>query len=55
MFLVVPSDWTRGNGHKLEHRRLPLSIRKFFLLRVMEHWHRLLREVSGHWKLSKDI
>jgi len=49
-FSVMPGDKTRG---KLKHRRLPLNVRKhFFTVRVMEHWHRLPREVVG-WRYSK--
>jgi len=46
LFPMVPSDWIRGNGHKLKHKKSYLNTRKhFFILRVTEHWNRLPRVV----------
>lgn len=40
-FSVVPSHRTRSNGHKLQHRKFDLNIRKNFTLRVAGHLHTL--------------
>ena len=43
---MVPSDRTRGNGHKLEDRKIHKYIRmSFFTLSVEEDWNNLPREV----------
>jgi len=46
LFPVVPSNRTRGNGHKLKHSKFHLNTRKnFFTLRVTARWNRLPRGV----------
>ena len=45
LFSVVPSNRTRGSGHKLQHRKVYMNMRKNFLtLRVTNCWNRLPRE-----------
>jgi len=54
LFPLVPSDRTRGNGHKLKPKKFQLNTRKnFFTLRVTEPWPRLPRE--GPESPSMDI
>ena len=46
LFSVIPTDKTRGSGHKLENGKFQLNTRKnFFTLRVTEHWNRLPGQV----------
>lgn len=52
LLMVVPSDRTRGNEHKLKHRWFPLNIRKHFSVRMTEHCHRLPREFIGFSSLE---
>lgn len=45
LFSVVPSHLTRGNVHKLKHRKFLLNLRKIILfVGLVKHWKRL----SGH-------
>ena len=46
LFLVVCSNRTRNNGLNLEYRKFHKNMWKnFFMVMVMKHWNRLVREV----------
>ena len=46
LFPVACSDRTRSNGLKFEQRKFHTNMQNnFFMVRVMEHWNRLLGDV----------
>lgn len=45
--MVVPSDRTRENGYKSEHRKCYTNMRKNFIVIVTEDWNRLPGEAVG--------
>jgi len=52
---MAPSAMTRGSGHKVEQKRLRLSIRQLFCaVAVTERWHRLPSELADSplWRSS---
>lgn len=58
LFSVMFSARKRSSGgHKLEHKRFYLNVKKhFFTVQVVEHWHRSPRVVVGcpSWQILKS-
>ena len=53
---MVPSNRTRGNGHKFKHRKFYLNMRKNFTVRMTEHRNKLPREAEESlWRYSKPF
>lgn len=53
LFSVVPSNRKKGNGHKLEHIKFLMNMRKnFFTVKITEHWKSMPREVMKSPSLS---
>lgn len=47
LLLVMSTDRTRGSGHKLDHRKFHLNLKKHFIMvRVTEYWNNLLTEAE---------
>ena len=44
LFLLVLNNRARGTGHKMEHRKFHMNMRKNFTVRLTENWNRLPRE-----------
>lgn len=54
LFLMLPSNRTRGNGHKVEHRKFHMNTRKnLFTLKVTRHPNKLMRETVDSLEIFK--